>query len=173
MAQEYHAAVHPVSIRWLLSSSDMEDVLRIERESFEFPWSRDDFMTCLRSRNCIGMVAESKRDGRTIVGFMIYELHRGRLELLNMAVAPELRRRSIGQQMVQRLFGKLEQQGRTEIRVTVRERNLLAQLFFRSQCFRCIDSLPDYYDGSEILEDGYVFQYHVSSGIPETRRLTD
>ena len=26
--------------------------------SFEFPWSEEDFIRCLRQRNCIGMVAE-------------------------------------------------------------------------------------------------------------------
>ena len=49
---------------------DMPEVLAIEGESFEFPWLEDDFIHCLRQRNCIGMVAEHED---RVVGFMIYE----------------------------------------------------------------------------------------------------
>ncbi|HEX6986793.1 MAG TPA: GNAT family N-acetyltransferase, partial [Planctomycetaceae bacterium] len=87
-----------VQIRWLIRR-DMADVLAIERASFEYAWTEEDFLCCLRQRNCIGMVAE--RDGR-IVGFMIYELHKARLRLLNFAVATDARRHRVGTQMVRR-----------------------------------------------------------------------
>ena len=46
-----------VHIRWMIRR-DMPEVLDVERSSFEFPWAEDDFIRCLRQRNCIGMVAE-------------------------------------------------------------------------------------------------------------------
>ncbi|MEM1305855.1 MAG: ribosomal-protein-alanine N-acetyltransferase RimI, partial [Planctomycetota bacterium] len=46
-----------VHIRWMIRR-DMQEVLGIEQESFEFPWLEEDFIRCLRQRNCIGMVAE-------------------------------------------------------------------------------------------------------------------
>ncbi|MFO1095060.1 MAG: hypothetical protein U0992_17400 [Planctomycetaceae bacterium] len=76
-----------VQIRWLIRR-DMPEVLKIERESFEFPWTDEDFMCCLRQRNCIGMVAEYDHQ---IVGFMVYELHKSRLHILNFAVGSEFR----------------------------------------------------------------------------------
>ena len=76
-----------VQIRWMIRR-DMPEVLRIENDSFEFNWTEEDFLACLRQRNCIGMVAEY--DGR-VVGFMIYELHKTRLHILNFAVAPGFR----------------------------------------------------------------------------------
>ncbi len=45
-----------VQIRWMIRR-DMAEVLRIERESFEYHWTEEDFLCCLRQRNCIGMVA--------------------------------------------------------------------------------------------------------------------
>ncbi|MCA9111114.1 MAG: GNAT family N-acetyltransferase, partial [Planctomycetaceae bacterium] len=99
-----------VQIRWLIRR-DMPEVLRIEQESFEFPWTEEDFLCCLRQRNCIGMVAE--RDHQ-IVGFMIYELHKARLNILNFCVAPEFRRQGVGTQMIVRLIDKLSQQRRKE-----------------------------------------------------------
>ena len=79
--------VHPlrVQIRWMIRR-DMPEVLKAEREGFEFPWSEEDFIRCLRQRNCIGMVAEN---ADRVIGFMIYELHKTRLHLLNFAVAAD------------------------------------------------------------------------------------
>ena len=45
-----------VHIRWMIRR-DMVDVLDIESAAFEFPWSEEDFIRCLRQRNCIGMIA--------------------------------------------------------------------------------------------------------------------
>ena len=46
-----------VHIRWMIRR-DMPEVLDIENQAFEFPWTEEDFIRCLRQRNCIGMVAE-------------------------------------------------------------------------------------------------------------------
>ena len=39
-----------VHIRWMIRR-DMAEVLDIEGQCFEFPWSEDDFVRCLRQRN--------------------------------------------------------------------------------------------------------------------------
>jgi ribosomal-protein-alanine N-acetyltransferase len=133
---------------------DMPEVLDIENEGFEFPWLEEDFIRCLRQRNCIGMVAE--HDDR-VVGFMIYELHKTRLHVLNFAVSSACRRRGIGHQMIAKLVGKLSLERRTRIVLEVRETNLAAQLFFRSAGFRAVSVLRDYYDDTP--EDAYLMQY--------------
>ena len=45
-----------VHIRWMIRR-DMPEVLQTEQESFEHSWTEEDFLRCLRQRNCIGMVA--------------------------------------------------------------------------------------------------------------------
>jgi len=140
-------------IRWMIRR-DMPEVLQIEQGSFEFPWFEEDFIRCLRQRNCIGMVAEH---GERVVGFMIYELHKTRLHVLNFAVAPDFRRMEVGQQMIEKLVSKLSSQRRTRISLEVRETNLPAQLFFRQNGFRATAVLRDFYDDS--TEDAYVMQY--------------
>ena len=97
------------------------EVLEIERRRFEFPWFEEEFIRCLRQRNCIGMVAEH---AERVVGFMIYELHKTRLHILNFAVAADVRRRGVGRQMIEKLIGKLSSQRRTRITLEVRETNL-------------------------------------------------
>ncbi len=138
-----------VHIRWMIRR-DMPEVLQIEQESFDFAWTEEDFLRCLRQRNCIGMVAEQ---GEKVIGFMIYELHKNKLHIMNFAVAPENRRVGIGGQMVAKLIGKLSSHRRTRITLAVRESNLPAQLFFRTQDFRAAKVLKSYYEDSG--EDAY------------------
>jgi ribosomal-protein-alanine N-acetyltransferase len=141
-----------VYIRWM-TMRDRSSVLSIENDSFSNPWSQDDFIRCLQNRNCIGMVAE--HDGR-VVGYMIYELHKNRLHILNFAVSQGLRRSGVGRQMLEKLVGKLHPERRSKIMLEVRETNLAAQLFFRRFGFRAISVLRDFYDDS--AEDAYLMQ---------------
>ena len=108
------------------------------------------------------MVAE--RDGR-IAGFMIYELHKARLRLLNFAVATDERRQRVGAQMIRRLIDKLSQQRRREIMLEVRETNLAAQLFFKSMGFMALGVLRDRYD--DTTEDAYLMRYLLSGASDE------
>jgi ribosomal-protein-alanine N-acetyltransferase len=133
---------------------DMPEALAIEESSFEFPWTEEDFVRCLRQRNCIGMVAE--RNDK-IVGFMIYELLQSELHVLNFAVRKEFRRMGVGSQMMEKLVSKLSYGRRDRIVLEVRETNLDAQLFFKKQTFRAIDVLRDYYE--DTIEDAYLMQY--------------
>jgi ribosomal-protein-alanine N-acetyltransferase len=140
-------------VRWMIRR-DMADVLQIETDAFEFTWSEEEFVRCLRQRNCIGMVAEW--DDK-IVGYMIYELHKNRLHILNFAVAPQFRRRGVGARMTTKLVAKLTAQRRSRILLEVRETNLAAQLFFRNQGFRAVSVLRDFYE--DTTEDAYVMQF--------------
>ena len=142
-----------VHIRWMIRR-DMPEVLATESESFEFPWLEEDFIRCLRQRNCIGMVAEHED---RVVGFMIYELHKTRIHVLNFAVADGYRRRGVGSQMVAKLISKLSSQRRSRILLEVRETNLSAQLFFRENGFRAVSVLRSYY--ADTPEDAYLMQY--------------
>jgi len=150
-----------VHIRWMIRR-DMPAVLAIESQSFEFSWNEDDFIRCLRQRNCIGMVAE--RDDQ-VVGFMIYELHKNRLHILNFAVSKEIRRQGIGQSMVGKLLSKLSHERRNRIMLEVRETNLDAQLFFKGLGFRAISVLRDFYD--DTVEDAYLMQYRYKATVEE------
>ncbi len=148
-----------VHIRWMIRR-DMAEVLAAEAESFEFAWTEEDFLRCLRQRNCIGMVAEHQDK---IVGFMIYELHKSRLHVLNFAVAPAARRQGVGGQMVTKLVGKLSSHRRSKITLAVRERNLDAQVFFRTQDFKATRVLRNYYGDSG--EDAFLMEHRV--GVPD------
>ena len=150
-----------VHIRWMIRR-DMPEVLQTEQQSFEFAWTEEDFLRCLRQRNCIGMVAEQ---GEKVVGFMIYELHKAKLHILNFAVHPQYRRYGVGGQMVAKLISKLSSHRRTRITLEVRESNLPAQLFFRAQRFKALKVLRAFYEDSG--EDAYLMQYRLAGDMTD------
>ena len=152
-----------VHIRWMIRR-DMPEIIEVENRSFEFPWSEEDFVRCLRQRNCIGMVAEY---GDQVVGFMIYELHKNRLHILNFAVHPEYRKSTgSGCRWSTSWWAKLSHQRRSRILLEVRERNLVAQVFFRARsasvrflCCGIFTKIP--------IEDAYLMEYRYQPTLEE------
>ena len=142
-----------VHIRWMIRR-DMPSVLAIESQSFEFPWTEEEFIRCLRQRDCIGMVAERNEE---VAGFMIYELHKTRIHILSFAVHPGFRRQNVGSAMVEKLVSKLAYQRRNRIVLEVRETNLPAQLFFRKLGFRATGVLKSFYEDTP--EDAFLMQF--------------
>ena len=155
-----------VHIRWMIRR-DMPEVLAIEHASSEFPWCEEEFLRVLRQRNCIGMVAEY---GERVVGFMIYELHKNKLHILNFAVHPTWRRQGVGAQMVAKLISKLSSHRRTRITLEVRETNLTAQLFFRRQEFKAVRVLRGFYEDSG--EDAFLMEYRFGNDLGDDAEET-
>jgi ribosomal-protein-alanine N-acetyltransferase len=141
-------------VRWMIRS-DVPMVLDIEQACFEFPWNEENLITCLRGRNCIGMVAEH---GGGVCGHFVYELYPMRVELYTFAVDPQHQRRGVGLAMVEKLKSKLSAQKRTRIACNVDEMNLNAQQFFRSQGFRAVGVLRDHWAFTD--RDAYRFCFH-------------
>lgn len=138
--------------RWLIRR-DMPAVLEIENSCFEHPWPEEEFIRVMRQRNTIGMVCESND---RVNGFMIYELHSDHLYLLNFAVHPMHHHNGFGTALMDRLKEKVWNSGkRTHIKLTLRESNLPAQLFFNKQGFICDEVIRQPYIDSD--EDGYQF----------------
>ena len=141
-----------VHIRWMIRR-DMPEVLAIEQRSYVNPWIEEDFLHCLRQRNCVGMVAEI---GELVVGHIVYELHTRILKVLNLAVHPHHRNQGVGRQMIEKLVSRLTTHGRSGIHVDVRETNIGAQLFLKSVCFAAIKLRRKYYDDTG--EDAYLME---------------
>ncbi len=127
-------AKEPAHLRFAILR-DLAEILAIEADSFDYPWTEEDFVRQLRQRNAIAMVAEM--DGR-IAGYAVFALNAKHLTLLNIAVEAGWRRMGIGRQMIHKLAGKLHAQRRTDLRLHVMETNLGGQVFFRACGFRAV-----------------------------------
>lgn len=148
-------------VRWMIRR-DMPEVLEIEQLCFDDPWPEDEFIAKLRQRNCIGMVYDAVYDPKCpdydVRAFMMYELHKTKLEILNFAVHPFCQRRGVGRAMINKLVGKLSKERRNRIVANVRESNADAHMFFKVQGFEATDILREFFANEE---DAYRFVYRV------------
>jgi len=143
-----------VHMRWMISR-DHPQVMEIEDDSFPFSWSHADLLDTLRQRAVVGVVAET---GEQVLGFAVYELRTGKIELLNFAVHPSWRRMMVGGQMMDYLVRKLSFYGRKRLCLHVRESNLPMQLFLGSQGFTAVRTDRGLYEDTG--EDGIRFVFH-------------
>jgi ribosomal-protein-alanine N-acetyltransferase len=121
---------------------DLPCVLEIDDTSFEERWSEEDFLTHLRERSIIGMVAEC---GDRVVGYMVYQMRKSEYEILRIAVAPDCRRRGIGFALLCKMADKLSRNHRTRFHLAVSDRNLVAQLWLQGCGLKAIGVEVDMY----------------------------
>ncbi|XZE20883.1 GNAT family N-acetyltransferase [Pirellulaceae bacterium SH449] len=144
----------PVDIRWMIRR-DMDEVLEIEKQSFDDPWQKKDFIERLRVPNNIGMVFTYQE---VVAGYVVYTLHKRSLEILNLAVHPEYRRCSAGTLLIERLQYKVNGHFRRDhITALVRETNLPAQMLLSKNHFICDGIIKGAYRAHD--EDAYSFTY--------------
>ena len=86
-------------IRWMIRR-DLPEALQCNTS-----WQEDDILRCLRHRNCIGMVVED--DQSKVCGFIIYELKKHIITLLEIAVNPLYHVGPIYFNLAQKLQGKI------------------------------------------------------------------
>ena len=146
-----------------MRTTDVFDVLHIERLSFDRPWSEEAFAENLKGSNCRSQVAISNG---VIAGFLLYLNVSGSMRILNMAVHPEFRRTGIGTQLISVLMNDLSLSSGRLVSGIVRESNLGAQLFLKSMGFFATDIINGEFRGSS--ECGYLFEFKVPS-VPHDR----
>ncbi len=160
-------------IRWLIAR-DLPEVLAIESACFpQHPWTENDFLVTLRQRNAIGVVIEI---GTQVVGYMVYELHKYHLAILNLAVAPSHQGRGLGRRLHDKIASKTSQHRRRRVELVISERNLGGQLFFQACGWRATGAIRR--EAFENGDAGYVFEYlhpmplaPLTDGTPEDMHL--
>lgn len=143
-------------VRWMIRR-DMPEVLDIENSNY-FGWTEQEFLNCLKQKNCIGMVIENK-DNDKILGFVVYGLEKNSLEILNLSVHTMYRNKTIGKKLIEKLKNKLNSHKRTSLIANVRETNLDFQLFLKKMGFIATFVDRQFFDDTK--EDAYFMKYQI------------
>src|SRR5262249_24561545 len=102
-----------------------------------------------------------------ILGFLLFELRKDSVHILNFAVHTGCRRAGVGTQLMARLIARMRSEC-SHITLEVRETNLGAQLFFRNLDFKAVAVLRDFYDDSG--EAAYFMRYDLARDPEETSK---
>jgi ribosomal-protein-alanine N-acetyltransferase len=122
--------------------ADAAALVAIERRAFSDPWSEASFREALASSWSFGLVVET---GRGLAGYLIARELAGSGEVLNLAVAPEFRRRGIGGAVLEAGVAALRRRRVDEVLLEVRESNISAQALYVGHGFRPVGQRAAYY----------------------------
>lgn len=143
-------------IRWMVRK-DLEQVLHIEKHSFEYPWKKEDFVKFVRHHQAHAKVVEYAEQ---VLGYVMYVKSPQLIQIDNLAVHPEYLRHGIGSVMMEHLEKMLSAAGPERIRLLVSEANLTMHLFLKSSGFQAVEIKKAAFDYPPDLA-GYVFEKHV------------
>lgn len=119
-------------------NNNLAEFVKVEAESFPEGerWQARDFQAVARDPFNVGYTAEHPERG--LVAFIVLKINRAnnrKATIMNLAVVPEFRRKRIAWEM---LAGACDLLRIQRFRVTVRESNLGAQLFYKALGFRAV-----------------------------------
>ncbi len=133
-----------------MREDDLDEVVRIENESFSNPWRRKHFEIALSDDTCC-LVA--KIDGRVVgygIGWFVFrEIH-----IANLAVDKDLRSKGIGKTLLRHMIDKASSRKAMVVTLEVRMSNLIAIALYRKEGFREVAIRKGYY--SKPREDAVV-----------------
>ena len=122
-----------------LIESDLAAAAILEHGSCPAPWSAIELGRRLRQANVVSLAAEfGQRGSGQIAGYIIGQQVRRMIRLERLTIAAGRRRCGIGALLVRQLAHKLRPGDCRRLFLEVRESNLIALQFFRSQGFRAI-----------------------------------
>jgi ribosomal-protein-alanine N-acetyltransferase len=124
---------------------DIPRILQIERQSFPTPWSEWVFKQELENKHSHFLVAKLKEKRKEIVGYLVMWIVLDEAHISNIAVAPEHRRKGIGEMLMRYALEMAKSRGVFKVTLEVRETNLPAQNLYRKLGFRLLGVRKEYY----------------------------
>ena len=109
-----------------LTAADIDAVVEIERRSFDRPWSRNLFLRELESDISRTIVACEAEGRGAILGYVCRWLVVDEVQILNLAVHPDHRRRGIGHALMAYVLDEARERMACTMTLEVREGNVAA-----------------------------------------------
>ncbi len=140
---------HPFYLREV-QSTDIDEMMTIERASFTSPWSARFFLEEIQVSYAKSVLVEV--EGR-IVGYIIYWQLPKEVDIHNLAVHPEYRRQGIGRSLLSSAIDSAKGQDSNRVTLEVRKSNQAAQQLYHSLGFVERGVRKGYYsdDGEDAL----------------------
>jgi [ribosomal protein S18]-alanine N-acetyltransferase len=124
-----------------LTPQRLDEVMAIEREAYEHPWTRGNFMDSLRS----GYQAQILEAGGAVLGYFVAMKGVDEVHLLNLTVAPRQQGEGWGRVLLDALTLWARGQGAQWLWLEVRVTNTRAQRIYERQGYRRVGERKRYY----------------------------
>ena len=149
------------------SEEDVEALVDLEQRCHSHPWRASSFREEMLDATRGGVVVlrapyEPAEPARGIVGYYAYRVVADEMHLLNLVVAPELRRSGLGAFMLSRALEQGARRGAEAVYLEVRRSNRAAQALYERFGFLTVSVRPDYY--TDPREDALVLARRAVAG---------
>ena len=137
-----------------MRSSDLQEVIKIENECFEDPWSETYYTLSLKRPRSYEHFYLARCE-HTIVGYIVFSVLHEEAQILNIAVPAAHRRQGIGKYLLASALKMIQAHDGREVFLEVAVSNLPAQYLYRQFGFRICGIRKNYYGR---YKDAYVFR---------------
>lgn len=122
--------------------SHIAQIAALEKLCFSDPWSENSVCSELSNPLSLWLVAEE--DGR-VIGYVGSQSVPPEADVMNLAVAPDHRKKGVGRKLMMQLISELHSRGITALFLEVRVGNLPARSLYQSLGFVEVGRRPKYY----------------------------
>lgn len=137
-----------------LGESDMEELIELERLCFAYHWTREQFAMGLERG--VYRILGARCQGR-LAGYIAFSLIEDEMEILNLAVHPDFRRRGLGQSLLAGAFAICAGKGIAKSFLDVKASNTAAIDLYRKFGYEQIGVRKGYYPDTR--EDALLFRH--------------
>ena len=132
--------------------ADLDTVIAIEEQSYEFPWTRGIFHDCLHVGYSCWVYEENGR----VLAYGVMSTGGGEAHILTLVVQAEARGRQVGRQMLHHLLNTASKHKIDTVLLEVRPSNTVAVNLYQSLGFSEIGVRKAYYPDKKGREDALI-----------------
>ena len=133
----------------IVAEPDLDAILRIEEGCYPLPWSFQQFVQELENPVASLLVCEVENE---IVGYICYWLIADEMQILNLATAPQFRRKGVAAQLMTRAFSCCPPEQLSSVWLEVRAANRAAITLYQHYGFNKSGIRKAYYrDGEDAI----------------------
>ena len=141
-----------------MTLDDVGQVMKIEREVYEFPWTERIFKDCIRVGYQCWMALQRQR----VVGHAVISVTAGESHILNLSIGKAYQRQGFGRRFIEFLVDEARARDAATMLLEVRPSNTAAISCYNSAGFNEIGSRKDYYPATDGREDALLFARQLS-----------
>ena len=140
-----------------MTAEDLDQVMRVEHEVYEFPWTERIFSDCMR----VGYHCWIAMQQQTVVGHAVISVVADESHMLNLSIAKAHQRKGYGRQFVEFLVSEARARNAETMLLEVRPSNRVAINCYNHAGFNEVGSRKDYYPATDGREDALLLARHI------------
>ncbi|OUR82177.1 ribosomal-protein-alanine N-acetyltransferase [Cycloclasticus sp. 46_120_T64] len=141
-----------------LKERDLQHVLRIEREMYDYPWSEDIFRDCLRVAYSNWALIKDEQ----FIGYAILSIAVGEAHILNICLDKQYTGQGLGRHFLAELLDMAKGKEAARIFLEVRQSNTVAINLYQTMGFKKIGQRKKYYQAADGREDAMVLSLEIA-----------